>query len=250
MNEQELLKALGDKEHTEHLDELTIAQFIDNTLSPEQREEVLDHIADCKECRDLVMETQRELKETQSTSIQPANNSNNKIFMPLLAIASTFMIITFIPFEDDTIIYKGNSDIINLELPKLEYNTTSSCSDAQIKEAQKYLEISYDIEDVDSYEYYKSLVDSMSACYSPEVATQVYIIKAQNSKDDEQMLLLKEALNHSALIRTIPIDKMKFKLKKELFILKLLKPHFSGDNRKDIENRIKMKERILNEISN
>jgi len=145
---------------------------------------------------------------------------------------------------EEEIIYKGNSDITNLELPKLEYNTTSTCNDAQKKEANKYLELSVAIEDESSYAYYKTLVDCMRACYSPEVATKVYIIKAQNSKGTKQVKLLKEALTHSASIRD-----MNFKLKKEIIIYNLLKPHFSGIERQDIENRIQMKEKVLHEIS-
>lgn len=241
MNEQKILKALGDRDFDSHLDDMMIAQFIDKTLTPDKREMVLEHIADCKSCRDLVMQSQRDI-DTKSTTPKPANNIN--MIMPILAIASSFFIIIFISFEDDTIIYKGSSDIVNLELPKLEYNTTSSCSQDEQDEAMRHLKASFDIEDESSYIYYKTLVDSMSACYSPEVATKVYIIKAQNSKGDKQMRLLKDALTHSASIRD-----MKFKLKKEILILKLLKPHFSGIHSKDVEKRIQMKESILDEVS-
>lgn len=231
---------LKDIEHDTHIDDLTLSEFIDHTLLPVERQKVISHIAHCKRCRDIVMMTQQDIyNQKKSQNIIPY----------ILAIASSLILVVFIPKYDfgdsDTIIYKGSSDMEGLKLPKLDNTIKSSCSEAEQKEANRYLDIAQGIEDENSSEYFETLVDSMEACYSPEVATKVYIIKAQNaSSDDKQIKLLHEALTHSASIRN-----MKFKLEKELFIFNMLKPHFRGIELKDINQRIQIKTKVLNEIS-
>jgi RNA polymerase sigma-70 factor (ECF subfamily) len=163
-----------------------------------------------------------------------------------LGIIVSLMIIIFVAnksLEEENIIYKGNINSKELEIPDIK-EQNSSCTDKEQTKAKKFLEISYNIDNESSDEYLNSLIKSLTHCYSPEVATKVNIIKAQRENNPKKKIeFLKDALENSSSSLH-----MKYRLEKEIYILNLLKEYYDGVDKKDIENKINIKTKELNEI--
>ena len=239
ISRDELHKILGDKEHLEHIDELTLAGFLDNRLDNNRREEVISHLSQCKRCRTILKD---------AVNLQRENTNITKIdsYKKVLPLVASIIVIFFVSnkfLEDKDLIYKGaKSDFSKLEIPNIN-KPKSLCSIEKQKRAKEYLEKSYPL-DENSIEYFQTLSKSIQECYSPEVTTKLYIIKADKiSNSQKRVELLKDALYHISHSLNI-----KYRLKKEIEILERLKKYYDGINKQDIIIKIKIKRVELNKI--
>ena len=163
-----------------------------------------------------------------------------------LGVIVSLMVIIFVAdklLEEESITYKGNIETKELEIPDIK-EQNSSCTEKEQTKAKEFLEISYNIDDESSDEYLNSLIKSLNHCYSPEVATKANIIKAQREDNPKKKIeFLKDALENSSSSLH-----MEYRLEKEIYILNLLKKYYDGVDKKDIENKINIKTKELNEI--
>jgi len=95
---------LKDQEFTEHIDDMQLALFRENRVNKQSREEIFEHLANCKRCRDVlkvVSEIEAEEKKTK-----PANNINYKKIIPLAIASSILLTVGTLPaiqnFPDET----------------------------------------------------------------------------------------------------------------------------------------------------
>ena len=100
---------IKDKEFEEHLSEMQLALFTDNQLEPKEREEVFEHLSQCKRCRD-VLKVASEIREEEQ-KLKPANNIDYKgLFKRLGSVAAIFIVFISVPKIDnqfDTPVFKG-----------------------------------------------------------------------------------------------------------------------------------------------
>lgn len=69
-----------------HPDAIRLAEFADNVLEPEQRHQVMEHLADCAECRQLVAATQLLEKEDTASAVPPGSFRSRRRVMAMAAI--------------------------------------------------------------------------------------------------------------------------------------------------------------------
>ncbi len=242
MTKKQLHQALGDREHDNHIDELTLASFIDNRLESDERQQVIEHLSQCQRCRTVLHKS--------VTSLQKSPQKERRFLkiakaLPIAASVTILFFATHHFWFQEEIIYKGGSHkITKLEVPTIN-KPKSVCSFVKQQEAKKYLEESYAIEDEGSLEYFQALSSSLKACYSPEVATKLYIIKANATQAQEvKIKLLKEALYHIAYSTRTP-----YRLSKEIEIFQKLKPYYKGIDKQDIINKIQIRQKELDAIA-
>lgn len=169
---------IKNKNYTSHPSDQEIADFIDNKLSLESREKILEHIVHCQECNTIVtevMKSQNSSKPANNPSHKPYNQDeyndhykhqdqaiaiNNTWYKPALVaslIAASFLIFITLPSNESslgiidlskppTVTYQGSQDIklINqkIDADKVLQEIVSSTSLAHIthyNEAQKAL---------------------------------------------------------------------------------------------------------------
>jgi hypothetical protein len=228
--------------HQTHIDELTLASFIDNRLLENERNRAMEHLAQCPRCRKVLYQSTVDLQ-----TLSPKNGFSYR--SKVLSIAASMLVVAFGVhhfWQQEEFIYKGGTyEITQLEIPTIN-QPKSLCTNLKQQEAKRYLEESYSIIDEYSSAYFEALSNSLRACYSPEVATKLYSIKADKTTHQETKIeLLKEALYHiSYSVKTT------YRLSKEIEIFQKLKPCYKGVDKQDIINKIHIRQKELDAIAN
>jgi len=174
--------------------------------------------------------------------IQKLTREYKKIYGAIASIIILILIGDKV-LEKDKVIYKSGSEISSLKIPDIN-KPSSICSQTKQSKAKELLEKSYNIEDEQSIEYFNLLSSSLKECYSPEVATKLYIIKALTTpKEIDKIELFKEALYH--ISHSLNIE---YRITKEIEIYRYLKEYYQGINRDDIINKIQIRQKELDAI--
>jgi Flp pilus assembly protein TadD len=86
--------------HTDFPSDETLAAFIDGRLDPEMRQKVVDHIATCPECYDVVLGAQQMGAEATSGSVAPFRRSRVMVISLAAAAVAAFALLFVGPLRE------------------------------------------------------------------------------------------------------------------------------------------------------
>lgn len=119
---------IKDKQQIDHPKDRLLADFIDKKLTPKEKEEVMLHLIECYECREIVVNINR--YGTNLTAV------NLKRWSPILLVSASLLLFIFLPFKDETLL--GMIDLSKVEITDYQSMSTSESKD-KIIDADKVL---------------------------------------------------------------------------------------------------------------
>ena len=119
---------IKDKQQIDHPKDRLLADFIDKKLTPKEKEEVMLHLIECYECREIVVNINR--YGTNLTAV------NLKRWSPILLVSASLLLFIFLPFKDEALL--GMIDLSKVEITDYQSMSTSESKD-KIIDADKVL---------------------------------------------------------------------------------------------------------------
>ncbi len=82
---------------TRHLSDETIARFVDRRVSNAEQHNILEHMADCQACFDIVVGTAATMRELESRQpVEPARSGLRRTIIDIVMIGALVAVVLFV----------------------------------------------------------------------------------------------------------------------------------------------------------
>ena len=181
---------IQDKRHSSHPSDKLLANFIDNRLLGEKKEEIMVHLIECYECREIMVNINKYGKNPKAINL--------KRWSPILFVSASLLLFIFLPFKDETLL--GMIDLSKVEITDYQNMTTSEIEN-KIVDADKIFKKIIATTSLESIEYFnqamkvqkENQLDEAKGLYNQTV---VQILRNINAKE---RLKQKIVLHHKLL---------------------------------------------------
>ena len=181
---------IQDKRHNTHPSDKLLANFIDNKLADEEKEEVMLHLIECYECREIVVNINKYATTPKTINL--------KRWSPLLLVSASIVLFIFLPFKDEALL--GVIDLSKVEVTEYQSIGTSHQKE-KIIDADKILKEIVATTSLESIEYFNQAIEAQKE-NNLEEAKGLYnqsLIKILRNIDAKERLEQKIVLHYKLL---------------------------------------------------